>query len=45
MNTWNLVNKQHLELFRKIQLLEEASLDLLAKKITYEKKKSLQKIL
>jgi hemerythrin-like domain-containing protein len=36
MNTWSLLSRQHQELFRKIQLLEEASLDLLSKKIAYE---------
>jgi hemerythrin-like domain-containing protein len=36
MSTWNLVSRQHQGLLRKIQLLEEASLDLLSKKIAYE---------
>jgi len=37
MSTWKLVKGLHHEMFRKIQLLEEAYMDLLAKKITYEK--------
>lgn len=37
MSTWSLLSRQHQELFRKIQLLEEASLSLLAKKTTHEK--------
>jgi hemerythrin-like domain-containing protein len=42
MNTWNLVSKLHQEIFRKIQLLEEASLDLLSKKITSQKSQKLE---
>jgi hemerythrin-like domain-containing protein len=42
MNTWNLVKKVHQEMFRKIQLLEEASLNLLSKKITSQKSQKLE---
>jgi hemerythrin-like domain-containing protein len=38
MTTWNLLSKLHQEIFRKIQLLEEASLDLLSKKIARNQK-------
>jgi hemerythrin-like domain-containing protein len=41
MSTWNVLTRLHHEIFRKIQLLEEASLDLLAKKIAYEKREKL----
>jgi hemerythrin-like domain-containing protein len=37
MSAWDLVKGLHQEIFRKIQLLEEASLDLLSKKIAYGK--------
>jgi len=43
MSTWTLVNKLHQEIFRKLQLLEEASLDLLSKKIAYEKSQRFEK--
>jgi len=43
MSTWNLVRKLHQEIFRKLQLLEEASLDLLSKKIAYEESQLLEK--
>lgn len=37
METWTLLRKQHYEIFRKIQLLEEASIDLLKKEAVKEK--------
>jgi hemerythrin-like domain-containing protein len=36
MGTWDLIKGLHREMFKKIQLLEEASIDLLSKKIAYE---------
>jgi iron-sulfur cluster repair protein YtfE (RIC family) len=41
MSAWNLIKGLHREVFRRIQLLEEASLDLLSKKTAYKKNQKL----
>lgn len=42
MSAWDLVKGLHREIFRKIQLLEEASLDLLSKKIAYGERRKFE---
>lgn len=39
MSTWSLLSEQHQEVSKQIHLLEEASLDLLSKKVAHEKSK------
>lgn len=45
MSTWNLLSNQHQETFKRLQLLEEASIDLLAKRRGQEKDETLQDFL